>query len=493
MKKLLVILLCSLINYCGGTEEGPSSSETINESQEQESQEQESQEQENGTFTNPFTDNDPNLADCLKRVFGEERYLELQNERPTPEEEQRIGECYGGPESGGQQPPGQGQQPPGQGQQPNNMNPFLDPDPMLVDCLKRVFGEERYLELQNERPTPEEEQMMSECYGAPGSGGLGSETQNDDEFCKLDPDAPQCGGEYLGYRLDMKLRGYTSGVCSYTAIVLEPPRLGVEANAGGVIADPSAVELSDGRIRLYIFAEGQGVRSAISNDGINFTDEPGIRVKEGDAGQPRVLLTEDGRYRLFTTRGKEIVSYLSDDGLDFSYEKKIIEASQLGLTSLSSPAIIKLPNSGYRMYVSDLPTPGGDVGGYKIVSAYSDDMLNWTPDPGIRIGKGSEYLDYSAEHPSPVFNPDGSIRLYFGHFPDQGENSLKAEIGMNKTLDGLHYSESEDGLTFKETVWTGFIFGNDPDVLTLSNGSKFVYFGDRDDTIGSYIKLGTCP
>ena len=423
MKKLLVILLCSLINYCGGTEEGPSSSETINESQEQESQEQESQEQENGTFTNPFTDNYPNLADCLKRVFGEERYLELQNERPTPEEEQ----------------------------------------------------------------------MMSECYGAPGSGGLGSETQNDDEFCKLDPDAPQCGGEYLGYRLDMKLRGYTSGVCSYTAIVLEPPRLGVEANAGGVIADPSAVELSDGRIRLYIFAEGQGVRSAISNDGINFTDEPGIRVKEGDAGQPRVLLTEDGRYRLFTTRGKEIVSYLSDDGLDFSYEKKIIEASQLGLTSLSSPAIIKLPNSGYRMYVSDLPTPGGDVGGYKIVSAYSDDMLNWTPDPGIRIGKGSEYLDYSAEHPSPVFNPDGSIRLYFGHFPDQGENSLKAEIGMNKTLDGLHYSESEDGLTFKETVWTGFIFGNDPDVLTLSNGSKFVYFGDRDDTIGSYIKLGTCP
>ncbi len=423
MKKLLVILLCSLINYCGGTEEGPSSSETINESQEQESQEQESQEQENGTFTNPFTDNDPNLADCLKRVFGEERYLELQNERPTPEEEQ----------------------------------------------------------------------MMSECYGAPGSGGLGSETQNDDEFCKLDPDAPQCGGEYLGYRLDMKLRGYTSGVCSYTAIVLEPPRLGVEANAGGVIADPSAVELSDGRIRLYIFAEGQGVRSAISNDGINFTDEPGIRVKEGDAGQPRVLLTEDGRYRLFTTRGKEIVSYLSDDGLDFSYEKKIIEASQLGLTSLSSPAIIKLPNSGYRMYVSDLPTPGGDVGGYKIVSAYSDDMLNWTPDPGIRIGKGSEYLDYSAEHPSPVFNPDGSIRLYFGHFPDQGENSLKAEIGMNKTLDGLHYSESEDGLTFKETVWTGFIFGNDPDVLTLSNGSKFVYFGDRDETIGSYIKLGTCP
>jgi len=425
MKKYLIILICFLINYCGGDSSTPTPNEVV--------------------------------SNNIQEEITEKEEIQVTSDSET------------------------------------SLNPFTDSDPNLVDCLKRVFGEERYIELQNERPTPEEEQMMGECYGSPGSGGLGSETQNDDEFCKLDPDAPQCGGEYLGYRMDMKLRGYTSGVCSYTAIVLEPPRLGVEANTGGVIADPSAIELPDGRIRLYIFAEGQGVRSAISNDGINFTDEPGIRVKEGDAGQPRVLLTEDGRYRLFTTRGKEIVSYLSDDGLDFSYEKKIIEATQLSLTSLSSPAIIKLPNNGYRMYVSDLPTPGGDVGGYKIVSAYSDDMLNWTPDPGIRIGRGSEYLDYSAEHPSPVFNPDGSIRLYFGHFPDQGENSLKAEIGMNKTLDGLHYSESEDGLTFKETVWTGFIFGNDPDVLTLSNGSKFVYFGDRDDTIGSYIKLGTCP
>jgi len=140
MKKFLVIFLCSLINYCGGTEEAPSASEIINETEEQEIQEQETPEQEIEISTNPFTDKDPNLVDCLKRVFGEERYLELQNERPTPEEEQRIGECFGGPESGGQQPPGQGQQPPGQGQQPNNMNPFLDTDPMMVDCLKRVFG-----------------------------------------------------------------------------------------------------------------------------------------------------------------------------------------------------------------------------------------------------------------------------------------------------------------------------------------------------------------
>ena len=103
----------------------------------------------------------------------------------------------------------------------SNTNPFLDTNPMMVDCLTRIFGEERYKELQNERPTPEEEQRMSECYGGPASGDQGGEAQNDDEFCKLDPDAPQCGGEYLGYRMDIGLRGYTSGVCNYTAIVLE--------------------------------------------------------------------------------------------------------------------------------------------------------------------------------------------------------------------------------------------------------------------------------
>ena len=91
MKKFLVILLCSLINYCGGPDETTSSTEVVNEIQEQGTQEQGTQEQE--TFINPFTDNDPNLANCLKRVFGEERYLELQNEKPTPEEEQMMGEC----------------------------------------------------------------------------------------------------------------------------------------------------------------------------------------------------------------------------------------------------------------------------------------------------------------------------------------------------------------------------------------------------------------
>ena len=56
-----------------------------------------------------------------------------------------------------------------QGVQPqNNKNPFLNPE--YSDCLKDEFGEERFQQLQNERPTSEEEQRIARCMGAQGQG-----------------------------------------------------------------------------------------------------------------------------------------------------------------------------------------------------------------------------------------------------------------------------------------------------------------------------------
>ena len=56
-----------------------------------------------------------------------------------------------------------------QGVQPrNNKNPFLNPE--YADCLKDEFGEERFQQLQNERPTSEEEQRIAKCMGQQGQG-----------------------------------------------------------------------------------------------------------------------------------------------------------------------------------------------------------------------------------------------------------------------------------------------------------------------------------
>ena len=106
---------------------------------------------------NPFLD--PNYADCLINEFGEERYKQLQNERPTSEEEQRIGKCMGPPQGQGPQgqgPQGQGPQGGEQGQGPQGgeespeqkiqkaVGIIQNANQEILDCISIYFGGEVY-------------------------------------------------------------------------------------------------------------------------------------------------------------------------------------------------------------------------------------------------------------------------------------------------------------------------------------------------------------
>lgn len=53
-----------------------------------------------------------------------------------------------------------------------------------------------------------------------------------------------------------------AGTCTIVGPLLSPTDFGVAA--GLPVADSSAVRLADGRVRLYIFAQGRGVVSAVS-------------------------------------------------------------------------------------------------------------------------------------------------------------------------------------------------------------------------------------
>jgi len=80
-------------------------------------------------------------------------------------------------------------------QQPqNNNNPFSDPN--YAECLINAFGEDRYKQLQNERPTQEEEQKVGECLGAPSGpqGPSGQEDRPSEEYCKENQSDPKCQG-----------------------------------------------------------------------------------------------------------------------------------------------------------------------------------------------------------------------------------------------------------------------------------------------------------
>ena len=278
-----------------------------------------------------------------------------------------------------------------------------------------------------------------------------------------------------------------AGACTIVGPLLGPSDFGVRA--GQPVADATAALLPDGRVRLYVFAQGRGVVSAISvaPDGASFTPEAGNRLPDG-SGMPRVVANPSGGWRLFFISGDGIRSAVSTDGLTFTIENGFrITKEAAGFTgttvsATSGAAVIRLADGRYRMYFSDLPRPGDPPGGHRIKSAVSRDQLTWTVEAGIRIGPGAPVLTDSAEHPFALVNPDGSTTVYYGKFAG----------GWGGAIEGLYHSTSADGLTFQQETYDVF-FGNDPDVVRLADGTVALYYGQFDPQVGGTINLAHCP
>ncbi len=278
-----------------------------------------------------------------------------------------------------------------------------------------------------------------------------------------------------------------AGACTTVGQLLGPSDFGVAA--GLPLADTSAALLPDGRVRMYMFAQGVGIVSALSvgTDGASFIPDPGARLPDG-SGMPRAVAMPGGGWRLFFINGDGIQSAVSTDGLNFTVESGFrITAEAAGFTgstaggATSGATVTQLADGRYRMYFSDLPRPGDAPGGHWIKSAVSTDQLTWIVEEGVRLGTGAPVLTDSAEHPFALANPDGSVTLYYGKVAGPGSG----------TTEGLYESTSVDGLTFDTETYDIF-FGNDPDVLRLADGSLVVYFGLFDPAIGGTINLARC-
>jgi len=279
-----------------------------------------------------------------------------------------------------------------------------------------------------------------------------------------------------------------AGACTFVGQLLGPSDFGVAA--GLPLADTSAVLLPDGRVRMYMFAQGVGIVTAVSvgTDGASFIPEAGARLPDG-SGMPRAVAMQGGGWRLFYISGDGIRSAVSTDGLNFTVEDEFrITAEAAGFTgstaggATSGATLTQLADGRYRMYFSDLPRPDDTPGGHWIKSAISTDQLTWVVEEGVRLGAGAPVLTDSAEHPFALANPDGSVTLYYGKFTGPG----------SATTEGLYESTSTDGLTFNTETYDVF-FGNDPDALRLADGSLVVYYGLFDPAIGGTINMARCP
>ena len=180
-------------------------------------------------------------------------------------------------------------------------------------------------------------------------------------------------------------------------------RLSSEDGGGGEfrVVSSEVVPLgeADGQLRMYYEccggpqSEPNSIRSALSEDGgLAWTPEPGVRLGASDRRYmaPRIVFLDDGCWRLYChEQGQGIISALSEDGgLTFRRELglRIAQDGSYDSHVAFAPEIIRIEGMGYVMYYAGYSAPNRAY----ILRAASEDGLAWKKEaePVISPGHG---------------------------------------------------------------------------------------------------------
>ncbi len=166
------------------------------------------------------------------------------------------------------------------------------------------------------------------------------------------------------------------------------------------VVSPEVVPLSDGSgcWRMYYEcspgpqAMASSLRSALSEDGLRWTIEPGVRMGgDGSYNSPRLIFLADGRCRLYCgDRGRGIVSALSEDGgFTFALEPglRIPQESPYEALTVFAPEVLPLAAGGYRMYYAGYSAANRAY----VLGAGSEDGLNWQKEAEPVIAPGGRW------------------------------------------------------------------------------------------------------
>jgi hypothetical protein len=238
-------------------------------------------------------------------------------------------------------------------------------------------------------------------------------------------------------------------------------------------ADPRLVKLPNGNFRLYFAAFGEGIHTAISEDGIEWELEARSVLPSTNPHTSLVPL-EGGGWRLFTVtvataNGSPLTvvkSYTTTDGIQFTEDPGFrITENEFPYGDIQSPYVVRLQDGTYRMYLMAVPEGEtvGQSGGNSVfwmLSAVSEDMLTWTADPDVLVK--------NMEHPIAVVETDGSITVYAG--------------------EPLTKRTSQDGKKFSGPEYLD-LRGIDFDIVFLPDGQMRVYSGAHADDDGSWMRI----
>ena len=190
-------------------------------------------------------------------------------------------------------------------------------------------------------------------------------------------------------------------------LTFNPTSFSITNRAGSKALDPCIVRLKDDRYRLFYFAfagtfsptESHSIHSAISDDGIHFTEE-GEAFSLAGLVDPDVFQVTKKKWLMYVFSGSAggTVIAKSKNGVTFTFVD-VMQPKDWGTTTP-----VKLDDGTFRLYAFNQPD------GQRVASFLSSDGINWTQEPGIRLqaDAGQQVTD-----PYVVRLANGSWKMFY--------------------------------------------------------------------------------
>jgi hypothetical protein len=137
----------------------------------------------------------------------------------------------------------------------------------------------------------------------------------------------------------------------------------------GAAVDPSLVQLSDGRLRMYFYGAdstfgdpaattgNHNIYSAVSSDGEHFTVEDGIRVGLPQITDPEVVYLND-HWVMYISKGTESLIATSKDGLAFTVSDQTWNGGGVPGAYVDDSDIVHVYGCGTNGIMTQISTDG---------------------------------------------------------------------------------------------------------------------------------------
>lgn len=200
-------------------------------------------------------------------------------------------------------------------------------------------------------------------------------------------------------------------------------RVEIAPDQPGLALDPCVVPLPAGagpRFRLYyLHATRPGdpadassrneIVTAVSDDGLHFRQEEGVRLEGMGVTDPDVVRLADGSWRMYYTQAPGVIkSARSTDGLRFS-----LEGLRLANAWVSSSRVDA--DGSVRLFFGSLDSHAKGM----VRAAASRDGLSFVvaPHPSVSAGTTGARDRHGAYHPAVVQAPDGRYWMLYSSGP----------------------------------------------------------------------------